>query len=72
MPFMMMTCAKTGKAVSTGHTSDSKSFAGIAASGNKSRCSACGGTHMWNKADTWPATEVPDPVLLRVTKVKPR
>lgn len=72
MPFMMMTCVKTGKPVSTGHTSESKSFAGIAASGNKSRCSACGGTHMWDKADVWPAAEVADPVLQRVTKIKVR
>jgi len=50
---MMITCPRTGKPVSTGHSNDSKSFAAIKPEGNKSRCSACGGTHMWDKKDTW-------------------
>lgn len=70
VPFMMITCPRTGKPVSTGHSNDSKSFAAIKPEGNKSRCSSCGGTHMWDKKDTWVAEEAPDLSLLRIARKK--
>ena len=65
---MMITCPRTGKPVSTGHSSDSKSFSAIGAEGNKSRCSSCGGTHMWAKKDTWVAEDNSEMALLRARK----
>lgn len=70
LPYMMITCPRTGKPVSTGHSNDSKSFAAIKPEGNKSRCSACGGTHMWDKKDTWVAEEAVDLSLLRSARKK--
>lgn len=70
MPPMMIKCPRTGRPVSTGHSNDSKSFAAISAEGNKSRCSSCGGTHMWNKADAWVAEEAPLPFERRTAKKK--
>jgi hypothetical protein len=50
---IMITCPETGKAISTGVFSDSKSLALTPFFVSHVQCPACGGQHSWSKSDAW-------------------
>jgi hypothetical protein len=56
MPDLMITCSKTGEAVSTGVGMDPGDFATVDIEGREFGCPACGQTHFWEKSEAFFAT----------------
>ncbi len=56
MPDLMITCSKTGEAVSTGVGMDPGDFATVDIEGREFGCPACGQTHFWDKSEAFFAT----------------
>jgi hypothetical protein len=53
MGVVMIKCPETGRAVSTGIEIEHDSFAMLPDVSAGMQCSACGGYHVWRKADAW-------------------
>ena len=53
MGWVMISCAVTGQAVSTGITTDQFALDRAQPFTAWARCSACGGEHAWSKSDAW-------------------
>jgi hypothetical protein len=53
MSELMIRCPNTGEAISTGITTDSKSFQALPDVASSSRCPKCGLDHVWRKREAW-------------------
>ncbi len=59
MGCVMISCPVTGNAVSTGIETDHYALELAKAFKSRSRCSECGGEHIWSKTDVWICDTVP-------------
>jgi hypothetical protein len=50
---IMIKCARTGRAVSTGIETDPATFALIPQVAARTHCPCCGADHVWSKANAW-------------------
>jgi predicted RNA-binding Zn-ribbon protein involved in translation (DUF1610 family) len=64
MGMVMIKCPGTGRAVPTGIELEEETFTNLPNVGSGMTCPACGGHHIWRKAEAWlddgSATPPPD------------
>jgi predicted RNA-binding Zn-ribbon protein involved in translation (DUF1610 family) len=53
MGMVMIKCPSTGQAVPTGIEIEEATFTDLPNVGSGMACPACGGHHIWRKADAW-------------------
>ena len=53
MAMVMIRCPSSGQAVPTGIEVEEQTFKQLPNVASGMRCSACGGHHVWQKADAW-------------------
>jgi len=53
MSLIFIKCPETGRDVSTGIEMDRSTFDNLPNVGAQTKCPACGGFHVWSKAEAW-------------------